>query len=103
MRENISHYLNTTDADNLPFTLIDNINLFTKNNTEDILLFYDFNTEKYGFINSNGDIILKSICQKIESNPDNGYYQVLIDNKWMLFNKKEGLINPKDFLNFTKL
>ncbi|AEB13694.1 WG repeat-containing protein [Treponema succinifaciens] len=88
---------------NSNFTLIDNINLFTKNNTEDILLFYDFNTEKYGFINSNGDIILKSICQKIESNPDNGYYQVLIDNKWMLFNKKEGLINPKDFLNFTKL
>lgn len=88
---------------NSNYTLIDNINLFTKNNTEDILLFYDFNTEKYGFINSNGDIILKSICQKIESNPDNGYYQVLIDNKWMLFNKKEGLINPKDFLNFTKL
>lgn len=25
LRENISHYLNTTDADNLPFTLIDNI------------------------------------------------------------------------------
>ena len=25
LRENITHYLNTTDADNLPFTLIDNI------------------------------------------------------------------------------
>lgn len=85
------------------YTLIDNINLFNKNNTEDFLSFYDFNTEKYGFINSNGDIILKSICSKIEPNPDNGYWQVLIDNRWMLFKAEEGIINPEEYLDFSKI
>ena len=85
------------------YTLIDNINLFNKNNTEDFLSFYDFNTEKYGFINSNGDIILNSICSKIEPNPDNGYWQVLIDNRWMLFKAEEGIINPEEYLDFSKI
>ena len=85
------------------YTLIDNINLFNKNNTEDYLSFYDFNTEKYGFINSNGDIILNSICSKIEPNPDNGYWQVLIDNRWMLFKAEEGIINPEEYLDFSKI
>lgn len=85
------------------YTLIDNINLFNKNNTEDFLSFYDFNTEKYGFINSNGDIILNSICSKIEPNPDNGYWQVLIDNRWMLFKAEEGIIDPEEYLDFSKI
>lgn len=85
------------------YTLIDNINLFNKNNTKDFLSFYDFNTEKYGFINSNGDIILNSICSKIEPNPDNGYWQVLIDNRWMLFKAEEGIINPEEYLDFSKI
>lgn len=85
------------------YTLIDNINLFNKNNTEDFLSFYDFNTEKYGFINSNGDIILNSICSKIEPNPDNGYWRVLVDNKWMLFKEDQGLIDPDEYLDFSKV
>lgn len=85
------------------YTLIDNINLFNKNNTEDFLSFYDFNTEKYGFINSNGDIILNSICSKIEPNPDNGYWQVLIDNRWVLFKAEEGIIDPEEYLDFSKI
>ena len=91
------------------YTLIDNINLFNKNNTEDFLSFYDFNTEKYGFINSNGDIILNgnfvlnAICEKIEPNPDNGYWQVLIDNRWMLFKAEEGIIDPEEYLDFSKI
>jgi hypothetical protein len=85
------------------YTLIDNINLFNKNNTEDFLSFYDFNTEKYGLINSNGDIILNSICSKIEPNPDNGYWQVLIDNRWMLFKAEEGIINSEEYLDFSKI
>jgi hypothetical protein len=85
------------------YTLIDNINLFNKNNTEDFLSFYDFNTEKYGLINSNGDIILNSICSKIEPNPDNGYWQVLIDNRWMLFKAEEGIIDPEEYLDFSKI
>ena len=59
----------------------------------------DFVTRK----SYNSDIILNSICSKIEPNPDNGYWQVLIDNRWMLFKAEEGIINPEEYLDFSKI
>lgn len=56
------------------------------------------NCDKYGIINSNGNILLEPICSKIEPFPDNGFWRVLVDNKWMLFKEDEGLINPEEYL-----
>lgn len=58
--------------------------------------------KKYGILNINGEILLNSICDQIEPNPDNGYWQVLINNKWMLFKEDEGLLDPEKYLNFTE-
>lgn len=59
---------------------------------------YNNNNEKYGIISSDGNILLDSICSIIEPNPDNGFWQVLINNKWLLFKEGEGLINPEEYL-----
>jgi len=58
---------------------------------------------KCGLIDSSGNFVLNAICEKIEPNPDNGYWQVLIDNRWMLFKAEEGIINPEEYLDFSKI
>lgn len=99
----VLHNIRTKEykAINSNYTLIDNINLFTKNNTDNIILFYDLAEKKYGFINTEGDIVLKPVCERIESNPDNGFYQVLINGNWMLFKENEGVLDPKKYLDFN--
>ncbi|MGN1043705.1 MAG: WG repeat-containing protein [Acutalibacteraceae bacterium] len=58
---------------------------------------------KYGLIDSYGDFVLNAVCKQINHNPDNGYWQVLIDNKWMLFKADEGILNPEEYLDFSKV
>lgn len=70
-------------------------------NTGNIILFYDLAEKKYGFINTECDIVLKPVCERIESNPDNGFYQVLINGNWMLFKENEGVLDPKKYLDFN--
>ena len=54
-------------------------------------------------MNTQGDFVLNAISEKILPNPDNGYWQVLVNNKWMMFKEDEGLINPDDYLDFSKV
>ncbi len=58
---------------------------------------------KYGLIDSSGNFVLNAICKRIEPNPDNGYWRVLVDNKWMLFKEDQGLIDPDEYLDFSKV
>lgn len=88
---------------NSNMTLVDNINIFKKRNRNDIIICYDYNTTKYGLIDSSGNFVLNAICKRIEPNPDNGYWRVLVDNKWMLFKEDQGLIDPDEYLDFSKV
>lgn len=58
---------------------------------------------KYGLLNTQGDFILDNICEKVLPNPDKGYWRILVDNKWLLFKENEGLINPEEYLDFSKV
>ena len=64
---------------------------------------YSNNFDKFGIINDEGKIILNAICEKIEPFPDNGYWQVLINDKWMLFKEDEGILDPEKYLDFGKV
>ena len=64
---------------------------------------YSNNFGKFGIINDEGKIILNAICEKIELFPDNGYWQVLINDKWMLFKEDEGILDPEKYLDFGKV
>ena len=64
---------------------------------------YSNNFGKFGIINDEGKIILNAICEKIEPFPDNGYWQVLINDKWMLFKEDEGILDPEKYLDFGKV
>ena len=57
----------------------------------------------YGLINAQGNIVLENICEKIEPFPDNGYWQVLINDKWMLFKEGEGILDPEEYLDFKSV
>ena len=57
----------------------------------------------YGLINAQGNIVLENICEKIEPFPDNGYWQVLINDKWMLFKEDEGILDPEKYLDFKSV
>ena len=61
------------------------------------------NSTKYGLMDIQGEFVLNNICEKILPNPDNGYWIVLIDDEWMLFKRDEGLLNPKNYLDFYKV
>ncbi|WP_288567795.1 WG repeat-containing protein [uncultured Treponema sp.] len=58
---------------------------------------------KYGLMNTQGDFVLNAISEKILPNPDNGYWQVLVNNKWKMFKENIGLINTEDYLDFSKV
>lgn len=88
---------------NTNYSFVDNINTFSTNSEFDYLVYFDTSNEKYGFINSTGKIILNAICEKIEPFPDNGYWQVLINDKWMLFKEDEGILDPEKYLDFGKV
>ena len=64
---------------------------------------YSNNFDKFGIINDEGKIILNAICEKIEPFPDNGYWQVLINDKWMLFKEDEGILDPEKYLDFGRV
>ena len=64
---------------------------------------YSNNFDKFGIINDEGKIILNAICEKIEPFPDNGYWQVLINDKWMLFKEGEGVLDPEKYLDFGRV
>ncbi|MFC2387590.1 WG repeat-containing protein, partial [Treponema socranskii] len=64
---------------------------------------YSNNFDKFGIINDEGKIILNAICEKIEPFPDNGYWQVLINDKWMLFKEDEGILDPEKYLDFRSV
>ena len=64
---------------------------------------YSNTFDKFGIINDEGKIILNAICEKIEPFPDNGYWQVLINDKWMLFKEDEGILDPEKYLDFGKV
>ena len=64
---------------------------------------YSNNFGKFGIINDEGKIILNAICEKIEPFPDNGYWQVLINDKWMLFKEDEGILDPEKYLDFGRV
>ena len=57
----------------------------------------------YGLINAQGNIVLENICEKIEPFPDNGYWQVLINDKWMLFKEGAGVLAPEEYLDFRSV
>ena len=88
---------------NINYSLVNNINIFSTNSEFDYLVYFDTSNEKYGFINSKGKIILNAICEKIEPFPDNGYWQVLINDKWMLFKEDEGILDPEKYLGFGRV
>ena len=75
-------------------------NIFFEN---EAIFSYSDKMNKLGIINSEGEILLNAICEKIEPNPDDGYWQVLIDNRWMLFTAEHGIINPEEYLDFSKV
>ena len=87
---------------NTNYSLVNNINMFSTNSEFDYLVYFDTNNEKYGFIDSTGKIILNALCEKIEPFPDNGYWQVLINDKWMLFKEGEGVLDPEEYLDFRR-
>ena len=64
---------------------------------------YSNTFDKFGIINDEGKIILNAICEKIEPFPDNGYWQVLINDKWMLFKEGEGVLDPEEYLDFRSV
>ena len=64
---------------------------------------YSNNFDKFGIINDEGKIILNAICEKIEPFPDNGYWQVLINDEWMLFKEDEGILDPEKYLDFGRV
>ena len=64
---------------------------------------YSNNFDKFGIINDEGKIILNAICEKIEPFPNNGYWQVLINDKWMLFKEDEGILDPEKYLDFGRV
>ena len=76
--------------------------MFSTNSEFDYLVYFDTNNEKYGFIDSTGKIILNALCEKIEPFPDNGYWQVRINDKWMLFKEGEGVLDPEEYLDFRR-
>ena len=88
---------------NINYSLVNNINIFSTNSEFDYLVYFDTSNEKYGFINSKGKIILNALCEKIEPFPDNGYWQVLINDKWMLFKEGEGILDPEEYLDFKSV
>ena len=77
--------------------------MFSTNSEFDYLVYFDTNNEKYGFIDSTGKIILNALCEKIEPFPDNGYWQVRINDKWMLFKEGEGVLDPEEYLDFRRI
>ena len=64
---------------------------------------YQKYSSTYGLINARGNIVLENICEKIEPFPDNGYWQVLINDKWMLFKEGEGVLDPEEYLDFRSI
>lgn len=40
---------------------------------------------KYGLMNTQGDFVLNAISEKILPNPDNGYWQVLVNRSKFKF------------------
>ena len=58
---------------------------------------------KYGLMNTQGDFVLNATCEKILPNPDNGYWQILVNNKWKMFKENIGLINTEEYLDFSKV
>ncbi len=64
---------------------------------------YQKYSSTYGLIDTRGNIVLENICEKIEPFPDNGYWQVLINDKWMLFKEGEGVLDPEEYLDFRSI
>ena len=64
---------------------------------------YQKYSSTYGLIDTRGNIVLENICEKIEPFPDNGYWQVLINDKWMLFKESEGVLDPEEYLDFRSI
>ena len=66
-----------------------------------LVIFYDRSRNKYGLLTFDGKEMLGAVFDEIKGFPDNGYWRVCIDGRWLLYNKSEGLVAPEKYLDFS--